>query len=172
MKICRSRSCIHSLPRGNCNDVWVCVLVDHIFPYADNARYLTLIILCGIEIDYENYFKGLDSTFGGLEAMITALCDEYPRFLGLHREKFVAGLLVLIYICSLPTCTYVSRSFILKKPLQMHDLVVIERFMCGFQSFEFYGLCLKPREIFVSTKAVWLKKINIQVIFYAISIAY
>ncbi|XP_059487992.1 sodium-dependent serotonin transporter-like [Neocloeon triangulifer] len=49
---------------------------------------------------------GLDSTFGGLEAMITALCDEYPRALGRHREKFVAGLLVFIYICSLPTCTY------------------------------------------------------------------
>jgi solute carrier family 6 (neurotransmitter transporter, serotonin) member 4 len=52
--------------------------------------------------------SGLDSTFGGLEAMITALCDEYPRTLGKNREKFVAGLLVFIYICSLPTCTYVS----------------------------------------------------------------
>ncbi|KAF4526826.1 hypothetical protein B566_EDAN017287, partial [Ephemera danica] len=48
----------------------------------------------------------LGSTFGGLEAMITALCDEYPRVLGRNREKFVAGLLVFIYICSLPTCTY------------------------------------------------------------------
>ncbi|XP_069694925.1 sodium-dependent serotonin transporter [Periplaneta americana] len=48
---------------------------------------------------------GLDSTFGGLEAMITALCDEYPRELGRHREIFVAVLLVLIYICALPTTT-------------------------------------------------------------------
>ncbi|GLH12000.1 Transporter, partial [Gryllus bimaculatus] len=49
---------------------------------------------------------GLDSTFGGLEAMITALCDEYPRLLGRHRELFVGGLLVFVYICSLPTTTY------------------------------------------------------------------
>ena len=51
---------------------------------------------------------GLDSTFGGLEAMITALCDEYPKVLGRHREVFVAALLFGIYICALPTTTYVS----------------------------------------------------------------
>ncbi|XP_045773215.1 sodium-dependent serotonin transporter [Maniola jurtina] len=49
---------------------------------------------------------GLDSTFGGLEAVTTALCDEYPRALGRHRELFVAGLLLFIYICALPTTTY------------------------------------------------------------------
>ncbi|XP_049770972.1 sodium-dependent serotonin transporter-like [Schistocerca cancellata] len=49
---------------------------------------------------------GLDSTFGGLEAMITALCDEYPRVLGRHREAFVAVLLLAVYICALPTTTY------------------------------------------------------------------
>lgn len=54
---------------------------------------------------------GLDSTFGGLEAMITALCDEYPKVLGRHREKFVAALLFGIYICALPTTTYVSTTF-------------------------------------------------------------
>lgn len=51
---------------------------------------------------------GLDSTFGGLEAMITALCDEYPRTLGRRREIFVLVLLVGIYMCALPTMTYVS----------------------------------------------------------------
>lgn len=40
--------------------------------------------------------------------MITALCDEYPRLLGRHREIFVAVVLVFVYVCSLPTCTYVS----------------------------------------------------------------
>ncbi|XP_058457561.1 sodium-dependent serotonin transporter [Malaya genurostris] len=49
---------------------------------------------------------GLDSTFGGLEAMITALCDEYPRAIGRRRELFVLILLALIYICALPTMTY------------------------------------------------------------------
>lgn len=51
---------------------------------------------------------GLDSTFGGLEAMVTALCDEYPRALGRHREWFVLFLLIGIYLCALPTTTYVS----------------------------------------------------------------
>ncbi|XP_055317230.1 sodium-dependent serotonin transporter [Sitodiplosis mosellana] len=49
---------------------------------------------------------GIDSTFGGLEAMITALCDEYPRFLGRRRELFVLVLLIGIYLCALPTTTY------------------------------------------------------------------
>lgn len=55
-------------------------------------------------------FAGLDSTFGGLEAMVTALCDEYPRLLRAHREIFVAVLLIGVYICALPTTTYVSTS--------------------------------------------------------------
>ncbi|XP_055903387.1 sodium-dependent serotonin transporter [Eupeodes corollae] len=49
---------------------------------------------------------GLDSTFGGLEAMITALCDEYPRAVGTRRETFVLFLLACIYLCALPTMTY------------------------------------------------------------------
>ena len=53
--------------------------------------------------------SGLDSTFGGLEAMITGLCDEYPNLLGKHREIFVGFLLVFCYICAIPTTTYVSR---------------------------------------------------------------
>lgn len=53
---------------------------------------------------------GLDSTFGGLEAMVTALCDEYPRFLGRRRELFVMVLLTVIYLCALPTTTYVSKT--------------------------------------------------------------
>lgn len=55
--------------------------------------------------------SGLDSTFGGLEAMITALCDEYPRLLGRNRELFVLVLLAGVYVCSLPTCTYVSNRY-------------------------------------------------------------
>lgn len=48
---------------------------------------------------------GLDSTFGGLEAMITALCDSYPRLLRRNREIFVAVLICFIYLCALPTTT-------------------------------------------------------------------
>lgn len=57
---------------------------------------------------------GLDSTFGGLEAMVTALCDEYPRALGRRRELFVLVLLIGIYLCALPTTTYVSTPLILQ----------------------------------------------------------
>ncbi|XP_067145522.1 sodium-dependent serotonin transporter [Centruroides vittatus] len=49
---------------------------------------------------------GLDSTFGGLEAMITGLCDEYPKLLRNHREIFVGVLILCIYLCALPTTTY------------------------------------------------------------------
>ncbi|KAJ6645983.1 Sodium-dependent serotonin transporter, partial [Pseudolycoriella hygida] len=52
---------------------------------------------------------GLDSTFGGLEAMITALCDQYPRAIGRRREWFVLFLLIGIYLCALPTMTYTSE---------------------------------------------------------------
>ncbi|XP_018497703.1 sodium-dependent serotonin transporter [Galendromus occidentalis] len=48
---------------------------------------------------------GLDSTFGGLEAMLTGMCDQYPNVLRRHREIFVALVLVFIYICALPTTT-------------------------------------------------------------------
>ena len=39
--------------------------------------------------------------------MITGLCDEFPKSLGKHREMFVLALLGGIYLCALPTCTYV-----------------------------------------------------------------
>lgn len=44
--------------------------------------------------------------------MITGLCDEYPKLLGRHRELFVLGLLIFIYVCALPTTTYVSFRFL------------------------------------------------------------
>ncbi|XP_063171537.1 sodium-dependent serotonin transporter-like [Candoia aspera] len=48
---------------------------------------------------------GLDSTFGGLEAVITALMDEYPRALGEHRQLFVLGLTAVCFLGSLATLT-------------------------------------------------------------------
>ena len=61
------------------------------------------------------------STFGGLEAMITGLCDEFPKSLGKHREMFVLALLGGIFLCCLPTCTYVSRKlFISYKVFILH----------------------------------------------------
>uniref|UniRef100_A0A8C5T244 Sodium-dependent serotonin transporter n=1 Tax=Laticauda laticaudata TaxID=8630 RepID=A0A8C5T244_LATLA len=48
---------------------------------------------------------GLDSTFGGLEAVITALMDEYPQVLGERRQLFVLGLITLCFLGSLTTLT-------------------------------------------------------------------
>ncbi|CAF3746225.1 unnamed protein product [Rotaria socialis] len=49
---------------------------------------------------------GIDSTFGGLESIITGLCDEFPNLFGRHRSLFVLGVLVICYLGALPTCTY------------------------------------------------------------------
>ncbi|CAG9114764.1 hypothetical protein JYU34_007647 [Plutella xylostella] len=47
---------------------------------------------------------GLDSSFGGSEAIITALSDEYPP-IGRHREIFVACLFTLYFFVGLASCT-------------------------------------------------------------------
>ena len=75
-----------------------------------------LIGVLGVGIVLDWFDLGLDSTFGGLEAMITGLCDEYPKVLGRHREMFVGLLLVFIYCCSLPTATYVRYQFFFIRP--------------------------------------------------------
>uniref|UniRef100_A0A0N4Z1W1 Transporter n=1 Tax=Parastrongyloides trichosuri TaxID=131310 RepID=A0A0N4Z1W1_PARTI len=49
---------------------------------------------------------GIDSTFAGIEAFITGFCDEFPRFLGRKRELFVAIVIFVFFIGSLPTVTY------------------------------------------------------------------
>nr|XP_020450143.1 sodium-dependent serotonin transporter-like isoform X2 [Monopterus albus] len=48
---------------------------------------------------------GLDSTFGGLEAIITAVLDEYPDHLSHRRELFVLCLVVVCFLGSLSTLT-------------------------------------------------------------------
>ena len=42
--------------------------------------------------------------------MITGLCDEYPTVLRRNREIFVGVLIFFIYLCALPTTTYVSST--------------------------------------------------------------
>uniref|UniRef100_A0A0N5AHW2 Transporter n=1 Tax=Syphacia muris TaxID=451379 RepID=A0A0N5AHW2_9BILA len=49
---------------------------------------------------------GIDSTFSGVEALITGFVDEYPSILGKHREIFVAVVVSCYYLGSLPTVTY------------------------------------------------------------------
>ncbi|PIO73356.1 Sodium:neurotransmitter symporter family protein [Teladorsagia circumcincta] len=48
---------------------------------------------------------GIDSTFAGIEALITGLCDE-SRLLSRNRELFVGVVCVLYYFGSLPAISY------------------------------------------------------------------
>lgn len=56
---------------------------------------------------------GLDSTFAGLEGVITAMLDEYPHVLVKKREKFVLGLVCVCYLGALSTLTY-GGAFVVK----------------------------------------------------------
>ncbi|XP_030041558.1 sodium-dependent serotonin transporter [Microcaecilia unicolor] len=49
---------------------------------------------------------GLDSTFAGLEGVITAVLDEFPHIWGKRRELFVLGLIIVCYLGALTTLTY------------------------------------------------------------------
>ncbi|XP_072047989.1 sodium-dependent serotonin transporter-like [Amphiura filiformis] len=49
---------------------------------------------------------GLDSTFGGLESIITAFSDAFPKTVGARREIFVACLISCCFLGSLSTVTY------------------------------------------------------------------
>lgn len=56
---------------------------------------------------------GLDSTFAGLEGVITAMLDEFPHILVKRREWFVLGLVCVCYLGALSTLTY-GGAFVVK----------------------------------------------------------
>ncbi|KAM6932256.1 solute carrier family 6 member 4a [Lycodopsis pacificus] len=56
---------------------------------------------------------GLDSTFAGLEGVITALLDEFPLVLPKRREWFVLGLVCVCFLGALSTLTY-GGAFVVK----------------------------------------------------------
>ncbi|KAM4742773.1 solute carrier family 6 member 4a isoform 1-T2 [Anableps anableps] len=56
---------------------------------------------------------GLDSTFAGLEGVITAMLDEFPHLLAKRREWFVLGLVCVCYLGALSTLTY-GGAFVVK----------------------------------------------------------
>ncbi|XP_077467836.1 solute carrier family 6 member 4a [Stigmatopora argus] len=56
---------------------------------------------------------GLDSTFAGLEGVITAMLDEFPNILVKRRECFVFGLVCICYLGALSTLTY-GGAFVVK----------------------------------------------------------
>ncbi|XP_037123045.1 solute carrier family 6 member 4a [Syngnathus acus] len=56
---------------------------------------------------------GLDSTFAGLEGVVTAMLDEFPNVLVKRRERFVFGLVCVCYLGALSTLTY-GGAFVVK----------------------------------------------------------
>ncbi|CAB3406993.1 unnamed protein product [Caenorhabditis bovis] len=48
---------------------------------------------------------GIDSTFAGIEALITGFCDE-SRFLSKNRKWFVLGICIMYYFGSFPAISY------------------------------------------------------------------
>ncbi|NXE52153.1 SC6A4 protein, partial [Casuarius casuarius] len=49
---------------------------------------------------------GLDSTFAGLEGVITGVLDEFPHVWSKRRELFVLGLTIICFLGSLATLTF------------------------------------------------------------------
>ncbi|NP_001166489.1 sodium-dependent serotonin transporter isoform X2 [Cavia porcellus] len=49
---------------------------------------------------------GLDSTFAGLEGVITAVLDEFPHIWAKHREWFVLAVVITCFFGSLTTLTF------------------------------------------------------------------
>ncbi|XP_057374911.1 sodium-dependent dopamine transporter-like [Daphnia carinata] len=64
---------------------------------------------------------GLDSSFGGSEAIITALSDEYP-IIGRHREIFVGCLFSVYFVVGLASCSQGGFYF----------FNLLDRFAAGF----------------------------------------
>ena len=52
--------------------------------------------------------SGTCTQFGGSEAIITALSDEYP-IIGRHREIFVGCLFSVYFVVGLASCSQATR---------------------------------------------------------------
>ncbi|EJD75432.1 sodium-dependent serotonin transporter [Loa loa] len=84
---------------------------------------------------------GIDSTFSGIEALITGFCDEYPDVLARKREIFVGIVIVAYYFGSLPTVTYGGKyviSFLDEYGVSLSVLFIV---MCEMVAVcWFYGI--------------------------------
>ena len=73
--------------------------------------FLLIGLVISFSLKFIKIFYFLIIQFGGLESVITAICDNYPKSIGRHRSKFVLVLLVFCFAGALPTVTYVSVTF-------------------------------------------------------------
>uniref|UniRef100_A0A8K9VDW4 Transporter n=1 Tax=Oncorhynchus mykiss TaxID=8022 RepID=A0A8K9VDW4_ONCMY len=83
---------------------------------------------------------GLDSTFAGLEGVITAMLDEFPQLLSRRREWFVLGLVCVCYLGALSTLTYVSLLSTLPS-LGTSRFCADVHMMLGFSPGLFWRVC-------------------------------
>ncbi|XP_033978325.1 solute carrier family 6 member 4b [Trematomus bernacchii] len=84
---------------------------------------------------------GLDSTFGGLEAIITAVLDEYPDRFSHRRELLVLGLVVVCFLGSLSTLTY-GGAYVVKllEEFGVGCSIIAVGFLEAIAVFWFYGI--------------------------------
>jgi solute carrier family 6 serotonin transporter-like protein 4 len=83
---------------------------------------------------------GLDSTFGGLEALITGVCDEWP-IIRKKRELFVFVLIIYCFVGALSTTTY-GGQYVLNL-LDSHGAPISILFICFLEAIAvnwFYGV--------------------------------
>lgn len=118
----RSQPAFYHLPRSHRQHGGLHLLRRHLLPDDDNAgagqHGMTHLhdvpavaggadLLCLIPLPHPGVPRG---QFGGLEAVITAVMDEYPQVLAKRRELFVLGLITVCFLGSLSTLTYVSTA--------------------------------------------------------------
>ncbi|ESO97939.1 hypothetical protein LOTGIDRAFT_104270 [Lottia gigantea] len=70
---------------------------------------------------------GLDSSFGGLESVITALSDAYPK-LNKRRELLVLAVIVYCFVLGLPTTTYGGQYYM--QIMDTHGAAISLLFIC------------------------------------------
>ncbi|XP_064649571.1 sodium-dependent serotonin transporter-like isoform X2 [Lineus longissimus] len=109
--------------------------------YPEAIATLHLSTLWAIIFFFMLITLGLDSTFGGLEAMITGICDEWPNAIGKRREIFVGVICVYCFLGGLCTTTY-GGSYVLNlldqhaAPISILFIVFVEAIAVNW----FYGV--------------------------------
>ena len=141
----RARIGFYCLPRGDRYHARIYILVAPLFHDAHDPRprqlstaYLMTLADC-IEPDlYLIFFSPWIQQFGGSEAIITALSDEYP-IIGRHREIFVGCLFSVYFIVGLASC---SQVYILTSSFPFLFLIIIKYLAIFYDSFILYNMSL------------------------------
>nr|WLN44341.1 NTT9 [Sinonovacula rivularis] len=110
------------------------------FVYPEAIATLDLSVFWAIIFFVLLITLGLDSTFGGLESVITAFCDISPT-LAKRRELFVLAVVVYCFLGGIPTTTYGGQYVITL--MDTHAAPVALIFICFIEAIAvnwFYGV--------------------------------